>query len=428
MRWTTPEDVRAQVERLWERGRILASRLVGEPLFPLTLRLVRPTARELGESFTEARAWIRSLEAGSRRATGHGYEVVYGDINHRQLGPNRLPRSVLVPSEQDALALIGKRRQSETFDRLVNVTKDPCPELLIWIAKHPLELLERAAEWERILAVVRWLRSHPRPGIYTRQIGVTGTHTKFLEMHKRLLAELLDLALPTEAIDRQAVGMQGFEQRYGLAAKPALVRFRALDKRAAICGLDDVSTPVAQFARLDLPVRRVFITENEINGLAFPPVDDSIIIFGLGYGIEQLACVPWLADKTVLYWGDLDTHGFAILDRLRALLPARVRFSWIARRCWTTVHSGLRRLQAATGICYGSPATKASSTTISDSTAWDCACAWNRNALPSPMSSERWSAFSRSRPDVLGPADAQGRLNMPVRTISNGVGGRCQNS
>jgi hypothetical protein len=29
----------------------------------------------------------------------------------------------------------------------------------------------------------------------------------------------------------------------------------------------------------------------------------------------------WLADLDVVYWGDIDTHGFAILNRLRQYLP-----------------------------------------------------------------------------------------------------------
>jgi hypothetical protein len=32
--------------------------------------------------------------------------------------------------------------------------------------------------------------------------------------------------------------------------------------------------------------------------------------------------LPWLAGVDAVYWGDIDTHGFAILDRLRAWLPA----------------------------------------------------------------------------------------------------------
>jgi hypothetical protein len=32
--------------------------------------------------------------------------------------------------------------------------------------------------------------------------------------------------------------------------------------------------------------------------------------------------LAWLADRDLLYWGDIDTHGFAILNRLRAAFPA----------------------------------------------------------------------------------------------------------
>ncbi len=321
MAWTTPDDVRAQVGRLWDRGRILAARLGGESPFPFSVRMARPQAHELGERFAEVRSWIRLLEDGSKAATGAGYEILYAEIKHRQLGANRVPQALRVSSEADALALIGKRRQAEAFDRLVQATRSTCPELLPWIAKRPVALLDLADDWDCVLALVCWFRAHPRPGIYARQIAVPGVHSKFLETHRRLLADLLDRILPGQAIDQQALGAHAFEQRYGLLAKPALVRFRVLDRQLALHGLDDLSIPVAQFARLDLPVRRVFITENEINGLAFPDAEQSIILFGLGYGIERLGQVPWLRDKAVFYWGDLDTHGFAILDGVRAVLP-----------------------------------------------------------------------------------------------------------
>jgi len=321
MAWTTPDDVRAQVQRLWDRGRILAARLGAEPLFPLALRLSRPEVRELSDRFAEARDWIRTLEEGSKKATGVGYEIVYAEVNHRQLGLNRVLQSLLVPREADALALIGKRRQSDAFDRLVETTKAAHPELLLWLAKRPLDLLDHADDWVRLLSVVSWFRNHPRPGIYARQIDVEGVHTKFIETHRRLLAELLDLVLPAEHIDQQAIGAQAFERRLGLLCKPALLRFRVLDQSLRVQGLEDVSTPIAQFARLDLPARRVFIVENEINGLAFPQAEASIILFGLGYGVDRLGLVPWLQDKAIYYWGDLDTHGFAILDSLRAVFP-----------------------------------------------------------------------------------------------------------
>jgi hypothetical protein len=326
MDWITPDAIRDQVQRLWERGRILTARLAGEALFPLTVRSARPDARALSDRFAEARDWIRALEANCKDRLGAGYDIVWAESNHRQLGVNRVPQSIVVPSEADALALIGKRRQSESFDRLVELTRETMPALGPWIARHPMGLLEHADDWERILAVVAWFCAHPRPGLYARQIDVPGAHSKFIESRRRLLAELLDLALPETAIDPCAIGAQAFEQRYGLLAKPALIRFRILDERLRIHGLDDLATPAAQFAQLDPPVRRVFITENEINGLAFPSLPDSLIVFGLGYGLERLSQVPWLKNRAVFYWGDIDTHGFAILDSLRGFLPGARSF------------------------------------------------------------------------------------------------------
>jgi hypothetical protein len=42
---------------------------------------------------------------------------------------------------------------------------------------------------------------------------------------------------------------------------------------------------------------------------------------GLGYGATVLGELPFLKDLTCLYWGDLDTHGFAILNSVRKCLP-----------------------------------------------------------------------------------------------------------
>jgi hypothetical protein len=113
-----------------------------------------------------------------------------------------------------------------------------------------------------------------------------------------------------------------FEERYGLLGKPPLIRFRMLDENHYIGGLSDLTVPVTQFAALRTGVERVFVTENEINALAFPPIRSGMVVLGGGYGIERLTGIGWLHDRDVAYWGDIDTHGFAILDRLRAALPA----------------------------------------------------------------------------------------------------------
>jgi hypothetical protein len=168
---------------------------------------------------------------------------------------------------------------------------------------------------------MQWISQHPRPDIYLRQIDLPDIHTKFIEHHKSLLIELLDIILPAEVIDLETTGVKEFEQRYGFRSKPAQIRFRLLDPASTLQGLTDLVVPAAELARLRLPVTTVFITENDINGLAFPGIAKGMVIFGLGYGLQVLNEISWLNDKAIYYWGDIDTHGFAMLDQMRQYFP-----------------------------------------------------------------------------------------------------------
>jgi hypothetical protein len=319
--WTTPTGIDGQLQRMWRQGTLLAARVTGAPLFPLTLRLRRPDGSDLAGHFDAVRTWIRALEEASRSTLGFGYDIVWAEINHRQLGRNRVPTGISVPTEDDALRLIGRRLDAERFRVIVEATTALFPTLAEWFARKPLVALDHADDWTRVLRVLVWFRDHPRPQLYLRQLDISGVDTKFIEARKGLLSELLDVILPAEAIDHDAIGARAFERRYGLLSKPSLVRFRVLDQRLCPGGLSDLTVPVDQFARLSLPVRRVFIAENDVNGLAFPDMPDSLVIFGLGYGVDALAEAEWLRGTALHYWGDIDTHGFAILDRLRAAFP-----------------------------------------------------------------------------------------------------------
>ncbi|HTF44517.1 MAG TPA: DUF3322 domain-containing protein, partial [Terriglobales bacterium] len=317
--WTTPAEIRNEVERLWNSGRILAARLDDTGLFPYAPRLRRPDPAALTARFDEVRKWIRTLEQASKSATGFGYDIEWIELNHRQLGRNRLPARISVATEADAVRLIEKEHEAKRVADLTNATLARFPALAGWLARHPMIALAHAANWDRVLDVLTWFRDHPRPHLYLRQLDIPGVDTKFIEPRKGLLAELLDAVLPPDAVDARFIGAGNFEQRYGLAAEPVLVRFRLLDARLRLQDLSDLTVPAPEFAQMRIAARRVFITENKINGLAFPAMADALVIFGLGYGLARLSEAEWLQTKTLYYWGDIDTHGFAILDRLRAV-------------------------------------------------------------------------------------------------------------
>ena len=82
-----------------------------------------------------------------------------------------------------------------------------------------------------------------------------------------------------------------------------------------------------------------FVTENLVNFLAFPPVAKSNVIFGAGYGFDEVRMADLIAHCTVHYWGDIDTHGFAILDQLRGHF-GHVE-SFLMDRCTLMSHEAL---------------------------------------------------------------------------------------
>ena len=316
--WTTPADLRRQVQRLWDRGAILSAEVTGEALFPKRLALKRPGSVELHERFDEARAWSTKLRAVPQ------VRIDMREFRHRVFGTNALPHEAWIDSAGDAVALIGKGPEVAEFRRLVDLTRARQPSLLAWLARRPLRALALAGDWGLLLDVVEWLRDHPRPGVYIRQMDVPGVHSKFVEGHRGVLGELLDAVLPPESIVPDATGAARFARRYGFLEKPAHVRFRILDPARTLLPaaddgkrLPDLALDAASFAALGASVSRVFITENEINFLALPPMKDSMAIFGAGYGFESLGRTHWLARCRLHYWGDIDTHGFAILDALR---------------------------------------------------------------------------------------------------------------
>lgn len=315
MNWTRPPDLRAQVQKLWDRGELLAALVTSEPLFPKRLTIKAPTSAEIADHFDEVRAWVGELRAFPN------CRVEMREFRHQLFGANAVPQAVWIDTVGEALALIGKQRAAARFTGLIEVTHKLEPRLLPWLAKRALRALELTDEWKRLLEIVSWIEKHPAPGVYLRQVDIPGVHSKFIEAHRGVLSELLDIVMPPEAIDLTATGISRFAKRYGFRDKPVLIRFRPLDPQGSIlpCGLSrDITLDAESFARLDPTVSRVFITENEINFLAFPQVKESLVIFGAGYGFEMLNEVKWLKRCRIHYWGDIDTHGFAILDQLRS--------------------------------------------------------------------------------------------------------------
>lgn len=334
MNWSSPKDLRTQVQNLWDKGELLRAWVAQHSgdgddggtgdtnttslAWPLRLSLKTPTSADLSERFDAVRLWVQALDK-----TPH-IRIEWRELKHRVQGNQRLPAAVWLDQLDSALAWIGQNQQVQHFAALWQQTQGQ-PALLPWLQQRPLKALALAPHWRRLLAVTAWLQAHPRPGVYLRQVDIPGVDSKFIEAHRSVLGDWLDLSLPPEAIASECTGVAQFNRRYGFREKPSHIRFRNLDPTLlSLPGcppLLDLSLEAGAFARLKLPVQRVFITENEANFLTFPLQPAAMVIFGAGYGWEALAQAHWLHDKEIHYWGDIDTHGFAILNQLRRHFP-----------------------------------------------------------------------------------------------------------
>ncbi len=320
----TPAEIREKALKIWQTGRFLAAYLTEEELFPLEVPFRKVTGREALESFAGMREWLARLRDGSKERLGYGYDLELTPVNHRQLGLQLLPSRIRFDTPLDFLRFIGKQQEFERFLFLTTQTLEEQPALKEWLEQKPLKVMENRDNWTQILAVCRFLKNNPIPRRYIREMDIPGVDSKFIEQNRSIMRELLDIVLPADAIQAEATTLAGhrFERRFGFKYDEPQIRFRLLDDDLARpWGVTDLSVPLSQFRRLALPCERVIVTENKINGLSFPPLQRSIVVFGLGYGVSALSEAEWLGDREIHYWGDIDTHGFAILSQLRSYFP-----------------------------------------------------------------------------------------------------------
>jgi hypothetical protein len=308
--WTRPADVRVTLQRRWKSGALLTAFATGQEWQPVGVPLRGPAARELGERLGEAQAWAQEWE----RAARGPLRIEYATVGGRHVGVNTIPRRAWVDGYEQAWALLGVHAEVRRLAELAELTGRACPRLVPWVAGHAMRALSLAAQWESLLETVRWIDEQQAPGMYLRQVDVPGVDTKFIERHRGILTELLDLQLDASRVDESAAD---FERRYRFRRKPGYVRFRS----AAIPGWSELTVRADEFTVAPPGISRAYVLENEITYLAFPLPDAAMAILGGGYAVPALEALHWLAELDVIYWGDIDTHGLAILNRLRHRFP-----------------------------------------------------------------------------------------------------------
>lgn len=306
--WTTPNDVAARVRRRWNDGTLLRDYALGAVFEPIEVAVNGPAASQIGDDLGAVREWVAQWDAG--RKDDSRYALRWRAVGGRRIGRNELPARAVVSSFEQAWALLGVRDAVRRFDDVLRLTAEH-PAARAWAVAQPHRALELRDDMARLLAAYEWLDAHRGSGRYLREITAPGVDTKFAEQHRAVLGPLLGVS--SKASD--------FVAELGLASKPQLVRLRPDPALRLLGGATEVAVRASELPELGAAPVSVLVVENEITYLSAPVPRGGAVVWGQGFDVDRLGRAGWIADAEVAYWGDLDTHGFAILDRLRAWLP-----------------------------------------------------------------------------------------------------------
>ena len=314
-----PDDVRQFLARRFQSKH--REWLIGDPgegQWPLEVPLGIPTEQAALRQVDGVRAWVGAWQGWQANTVQTSGTLYWCERRWKALGVQRLPEKLALGGPEEVAMWIGEsarweRAQSRyrTLTARWPVLAQPLPRYFYVFSFYFYSDFNRLAE------MLDWIANHRQSDLYPRQLPVSGLDSKWLDGRKGLLTDLV------AAIQEDSSSELDFYQRCGLKAPPLLVRMRVLDQalRARVGGVGDITAPVEDLAGLNLPVSHVFIVENLQTGLAMSDMPGAVVFMRLGYNVDVLARFPWLACAKCIYWGDLDTHGFAILHRARSYIP-----------------------------------------------------------------------------------------------------------
>ena len=286
-----------------------------ENQFPLII----PCDKRPSKTYEKLEREINDLNRNSKQQLGYGYSIEWETVRTKFLGTQDLPVKIFIETENDYLKLIKKEREVKNFREDSSLIIQRFPNLTEWVTSNPLKVIKYHGKWTDLSQVFDYFTENPIPNMYIRELPIR-VHTKFIEQHQPIIGEILDILISGYVHK----GKTSFHERYNLKKKEPLIRFRVLDsdiRQQYFSGMEDISTTAKAFHELNIPVKNVFVMENEINFLVFPYIAHSIVIWGEGYKNMVLNKTKFMESCRIIYWGDIDTDGFRILSKFREIYP-----------------------------------------------------------------------------------------------------------
>lgn len=317
MRRKFDEPLRKKLSRLEANGKLYVALAEGSEVPYLSMPLKRP--QDIETSWDELLAWQDFWRKAPKASDGHPlWHVEEKRKQTVSFGKQLMPVCVFIDTPEDAMALLGLTKKKKEFLAGLSAVESQMPSLRDWYLTY-FGRISAEDFFPVALSIARFMLEQEQREGYLREMAIPGVDTKFLENHNFLMRTLWNALFPENTAESSD---ELWEKLFVQKVPTPSICVRSLDEHLRFAGVRKLFLSQDDIADFQPPHRRIFITENKVNGYTFPDAEDSLILFGMGYGVLEMAeSAPWLADKEIYYWGDLDHDGFNILSNLRKVLP-----------------------------------------------------------------------------------------------------------
>lgn len=259
---------------------------------------------------------IKQFQAFEKRAEkSKGWSIKWEDWNSKKLGKQKWPSSISIETEDDYLYLIKKGEEVSQFKRQLEELIRWKKEIRSFLLVRTNAVLEYQSIWNDICNVVDYLIQNDVEGYYIRSLPLP-VHTKFIENNKAFIYSLLKHFSP----ERYPEETIRFETALGLKEKQHVYTMRWLDDNLAtkyMHGHEVFGLSTVGLRAVDWEVEELWLVENETNLFLLPNRKGALVLFSKGHAVTQLFNIPLLGRTKLVYWGDLDEHGFIMLNSFR---------------------------------------------------------------------------------------------------------------
>ncbi len=305
----SPIELSERLTKQWQNGNLREQRLLSADPWPIQLAIGFPSAR----LFVDQPVCVREHIAQWRQVNVG--QVIWEEKKYIESSdPIALPVSwqIDTPSEWVAATANAKVKQEfKILEQIVGAVDSIFHSLII--RKRHLVIAKPVEDVIQTTHVVLDLLPNCAQGKPLRALSVANCDSKFFERNRNLITQFLDVRFDGAASD---LGLERFlgavdEKDHWLLIVPLDVR---------LLPFAQLRIRTTELVETALPASHILIVENERCLHQLPMLSDTIAILGAGLNLSWLNA-PWLKEKQLAYWGDMDTWGLLMLSSARAAQP-----------------------------------------------------------------------------------------------------------